>query len=460
MKARIGLLGFYLELYDSWLPEYRAGMDRFYELVAQALEVKGLQVERREICRVAPEFTAAVTAFEEAKVDALVTLHLAYSPSLEAIDSLAGTSLPIVVLDTTPDLDFGPTQTADRITFNHGIHGVQDLCSLLVRRGKPFHIEAGHWQASDVLDRVVDRVRGIAAARYFRGARVGLIGDSFVGMGDFFVPEAELAKRYGITVRHWPGQASDITKAVTPERVLKEQARCMDFIKLDAVPQDILADNLRLGLILHDWMDKEDLSAFSFNFLSVKKNEVIDRVPFLYAALAMHDGKGYAGEGDVLTAALVGALLALNPATSFTEMFCPDWAGGRIFMSHMGEVNPRVCGGTAEAVHKDNKFMSTEATVYSRGRFMAGQALLVNLVPMEHAAWRLIVCPVIVEDGIGESFRNSVHGWVRPRLELADFLAAYSSAGGTHHSALVYGERPETLSTFGAALGFEVIVLG
>ncbi len=31
-----------------------------------------------------------------------MTLHLAYSPSLESSDVVAGTDLPIVVLDTTP----------------------------------------------------------------------------------------------------------------------------------------------------------------------------------------------------------------------------------------------------------------------------------------------------------------------------------------------------------------------
>ena len=460
MQVKVGLLGLYLELYDQRSPEVREEINGFYTLIAQALGVKGLQVEVQSPCRVASEFGAAVAAFEKAKVDAIVTLHLAYSPSLESIDSLAGTALPIIVLDTTPDLDFGPAQSASRITFNHGIHGVQDLCSLLVRRGKAFAIEAGHWQGSDVLDRVVNKARGIAAANRFRGARVGLIGEAFVGMGDFFVSESELSARYGIEVSHWPGVAVKKSESDTRALIQTEADYCRTFIKLDAVPEEILAGNLRLGIEIRDWMEKEKLTAFSFNFMAVKKKQSVDRVPFFHAAVAMYEGRGYAGEGDVLTAALVAALLALNPVTSFTEMFCPDWADGRIFLSHMGEINPRVCGGTAEAVHKENKYVDAEPTVYSRGQFMPGKALLVNLVPMDKGPWRLIVCPVDVEKGEGENFRNSVHGWIRPRMGLADFLTAYSKVGGTHHSALVYHEKVDTIAAFGQALGLEVCTIG
>ena len=54
-------------------------------------------------------------------------------------------------------------------------------------------------------------------------------------------------------------------------------------------------------------------------------------LPFLEASKAMARGIGYAGEGDVLTSALVGTLLSVYPETSFTEMFCPNWKDGRYF---------------------------------------------------------------------------------------------------------------------------------
>jgi L-arabinose isomerase len=173
----------------------------------------------------------------------------------------------------------------------------------------------------------------------------------------------------------------------------------------------------------------------------------------------MYEGLGYAGEGDVLTAALVGALLKLDPRTSFTEMFCPDWEGGTIFLSHMGEINPRVCPETAELVSRNNKYTDCAPAMYAKGLFMRGEALLVNLVPLSGNGFRLIVCPVSMEGAPDSAFPESVRGWMRPTLPIADFLARYSLLGGTHHAALVYGEKVDTLRTFAEILGFDLRVI-
>ena len=53
----------------------------------------------------------------------------------------------------------------------------------------------------------------------------------------------------------------------------------------------------------------------------------------------MMSGFGYAGEGDVLTAGLVGALMSAYRGVTFTETFCPCWKKDLILMSHMGEMN-------------------------------------------------------------------------------------------------------------------------
>ncbi|MCK5527492.1 MAG: hypothetical protein KAJ05_10100, partial [Candidatus Latescibacteria bacterium] len=101
-KPKIGLLGLYLELYDHSMPENRPRVNEFYQTIAGEMEKRGIEVITASICRLKPEFASAVKSFEDAQVDAIVTLHLAYSPSLESSDILTETSLPILVLDTTP----------------------------------------------------------------------------------------------------------------------------------------------------------------------------------------------------------------------------------------------------------------------------------------------------------------------------------------------------------------------
>ena len=81
-KLKIGLLPFYLELYDKSMPEKRRKAEKFYKVITTELEKRQMEVITSQVCRLANEFDSAVKLFEEAKVDAIVTLHLAYSPLL------------------------------------------------------------------------------------------------------------------------------------------------------------------------------------------------------------------------------------------------------------------------------------------------------------------------------------------------------------------------------------------
>ena len=126
-RPKAGLLPLYLKLYDDTWPDLRERFAPFLHAIHEHLAAQGIDVVRVEPCRVGREFRAAVSRFEKADADLIITLHLAYSPSLESVDALAATRLRLLLLDTTMDFDFGPGVQPDRIMFNHGIHGVQDL---------------------------------------------------------------------------------------------------------------------------------------------------------------------------------------------------------------------------------------------------------------------------------------------------------------------------------------------
>ena len=200
-KAKIGLLPLYLKLYDDREPDKRPRVESFYKQIAAEFEKRKLDVLTVPICRTKSEFQASVRDFEEGGAEAIVTLHLAYSPSLESAEALARTALPVIVCDTTPTFSFAPDQDPAEIMYNHGIHGVQDMCNLLVRRGKDFHIEVGHWQKSDVLDRIVSRLESARMAHHMRNLQAGLVGEPFEGMGDFYVSPADLKATIGVETR-------------------------------------------------------------------------------------------------------------------------------------------------------------------------------------------------------------------------------------------------------------------
>ncbi len=461
-KLKAGLLPLYIKLYDEIDPKWRTPLEAFVGKLCVRLGELGVAVEAAPVCRVESEFKAAVKTLEGKGLDALITLHLAYSPSLESAAVLAKTKLPIVVLDTTPDFAFGPDTTPELIMNNHGIHGVQDMCNLLLRNHKSFAIEAGHWEKSDVLERVVDQVRAVRLAAALRTARVGLIGKPFVGMGDFSVPSAKLKRDLGVTTLSVApaaiGRLLPTADAAAVTAELQADGKRYDCKKLD--PQAHREAN-RVYLAIDQWVKKEKLSAITLNFQEVTKESGLPMMPFFGLCKAMANGTGYAGEGDVLTAALVGSLMSVYPETSFTEMFCPDWKGGRVFLSHMGEINPVVAEHAPALFLRTPWIFSDAKPPISLGAcFKPGKAVFVNLAPTAKG-YALIAAPVtMVSGGKNPKFKTTVRGWMKPALPLSDFLADYSRAGGTHHAALVYGATLPALARFSQLMGFEFVKIG
>ena len=461
-KPKIGLLALYIQLYDDTEPKARPRMDAFYDCVRDALADKGLDVVTAPVCRVEKEFRDAIVRFESSQVDLLVTLHLAYSPSLEAIDALCDTKLPLLVLDTTDAYYFGPLQESGMTMYNHGIHGVQDLCNLLVRHKRPFQIEVGHWKHSDVLDRVINWAKAAHLLKSLHSTRIGRLGGSFDGMGDFTVSEDELKETLGVdTVICDPAVLKAFAKHVSQDDIKAEAELDHKRYCFDGLSDEVYEAELRSGLALRAWAESEALTGLTVNFMAADSASGLLTMPFLEACKAMERGLGYAGEGDVLTAALTSALNASFESVSFTEMFSPDWEGGSVLVSHMGEMNLSLAAETP--VLTEMPFVYTDAgkAVKPCARFMAGEVCLVNLSPIDRGRFRLILSPGQMLDVEGEDrFSCRIHGWFKPDAPLAEFLAAFSRSGGIHHSALVYGHVLQTMICFGMLAGCETVVIG
>ena len=460
-RPKVGLLPLYVSLYDKVRPEARGAFQPFLAKVSDGFAGRGIDVLKSDICCVRNEFAQTVEMFEREHVDIIVTLHLAYSPSGEAIDVLRRTKLPVLILDTTTDYAFGHDVDPARLMYNHGIHGVQDLASMLRRHGRPFHIVAGHVTESDVMTRAADIVRAAFAANELRRTKALRIGTSFEGMGDFAVEADLLSGALGVRVDQIsPAELAEDAEVVTGKQIEAEIAADRDRYDVRTNPE-VHRRSVRLGLGLRARLEAGGYGAFSVNFLAFDSPAPpVETVPFLEACKAMARGVGYAGEGDVLTASLVGALSRAFGQTTFTEIFCPDWKGNALFLSHMGEINPEVAA--ARPVLLEKPFPYTEALnpAYLACALQSGPAVLVNLAPAADGAFRLIVAPVqMLDDSPAEAMQPMIRGWLRPNQSVAQFLEAYSRCGGTHHSALVYSRKAEALRAFSEFAGMECCCL-
>lgn len=458
---RIGLLPLYVKLYDDKLPEMRKRLENFYEEIAQQFEQRGAEVIRSPFCRLENEFAQSVRHFEERQADAVVTLHMAYSPSLESVEVLSGTRLPIVVLDTTQTLEFTNLQDPEEISYCHGIHGVMDMCSMLLRRGKTYAIAAGHYLESDCIDCVCGYVRAAISAKALEKSKVGLVGGAFAGMGDFQVSYEEMKQRFGIeVVQQEAEQLRHLSDGVTQEELQAEKEENSRLYELDqSIRPEEYEASVRSCLALRKCVQEQKLTAFSINFEQMGRDMTgLDTMPFLECCKAMSRGIGYAGEGDALTAAFVGALLSGYPETTFVEIFCPDWKNNMLFLSHMGEMNYRIAATKPRICRAGVNYSPGGFPYAGYARMKGGKGVYVN-VSRAKEDYRLTLSPAQMMDFEHDSFGQSMRGWMKPSVGCGKFLEELSRNGATHHSAFVYGADVEELVYFGQLLNLDTVVI-
>lgn len=457
MAVKIGLLPLYVKMYDEAWPELRPRLESFYERCAERLEDAGLRVVRSPFCRTAEEFAGAVKLFEELHADCVTTLHMAYSPSLECVKALAGTKLPIVVFDTTETFDFGFSAAEEDVLYNHGIHGVMDMCSVLKAAGKTYTVSAGHLSDQRTVPALVRAVKAAAAAAALKGMKVGKIGGDFAGMGDFVVSDSELCAAFGAEVVRPTAEAlAACRQSVSEAEVMAEVAADgRRFEILGEADPRLHAENARDGLAVRKWLESNKIGAFTANFSGICKSCGLNSMVFAEASKAMERGIGYAGEGDTLTALICGALLRSFPSSSFVEPFCPDWKGGSLHLSHMGEMNLAVVEGRPALKQIPFPFTDASEPMAVCGRYRAGSAVYIN-AHRDGAGFALAAADVEMISGADAGFAGRVRGWMKPELPLREFLERYSALGATHHSVLVYGASSREAEIFArfAGLGF------
>ena len=457
-KIKIGFLPLYIKLYDDSCGELRPKLEAFYDEMAGILENEGLDVIRTPFCRIESEFKSAVDNYEKQNADCIVTLHMAYSPSLESAEAVINSKLPVVVMDTTMTYEFAPTTDNDEIDYNHGIHGVMDFCNLLVRGGKKYAITCGHYKESDVVKETVNYVKASVAATSVKGTKVGVFGGSFSGMGDFIVTPEEMKENFDVEfIVSVNDEARQITQSITDEEIDAEIAadkEMFDFpIEID---EEVYRLNTRACLSIRKWIEKEKLDAFSVNFLKACPAYGIDSMPFIEACKAMSRGIGYAGEGDALDAVFCGALIRAFGDASFVEIFCPDWKNDIIFLSHMGEMNYRVADYKPEVRLRGSNYVDSVLPMSGYSRYKAGNATYLNIF-RDAEGFCLVASEVeMLKLDDYEQYKRTVRGWMKPSIPVKDFLKKLSEYGATHHSMLVYDVTAEQMMHFGKLLNMKV----
>ncbi|MBM4087125.1 MAG: hypothetical protein FJ272_20235 [Planctomycetes bacterium] len=449
-RPKIGLLALTLELYESLAPGLRQDRENWVRReVLPALKPSADILFHKAVFG-RQDMDAEAKRLEAEGADALLVLLLTYSPSQVSLPALRGTRLPILVWNTQELFAVNQSYDGKALVNNHGVHGTQDLCNVLLRSGVKFEYVTSHLRDGGAVRQLADFFAAAAAVSKLRRARLGLLGYPFPGMGDFALDTTHLAATLGcewtiIPVEEYINRAAEADRKAVAKLVAEYRASY--DVASDITRADLEA-TARVELALRGIVGERKLDALSYQFMAFGDDARTPTVPFVAASRLMAEGVGFGGEGDLIAAAGTMFLNRLNPPASFTEIFTIDFEGNSVFMSHMGEAN-------AAMARKDRKIplvARPKPITRTRGRQLAlalslepGPATLCALTLGPEQRWRLVVSQMTVLDFGPLPALQVPHFKLAPRGDVRDFLTAYAKSGGPHHSALCFGDARERL---------------
>ncbi len=450
MQPKVGVLALTLDLYETLAPGLREEREEWFRSkILPALEpTADVAFDKAVFTRT--DIEAQVGRFETAGVDTLLVVLLTYSPSQLVLPALKRTRLPIIVWNTQELLAVDDHFDTPAMMANHGVHGTQDLCNVLVRSGVDFEYVTSHLIDEDAIHVLEDFFRAAAAVGRLRKARLGLIGYPFPSMGDFALDTTHLAATLGCQWLNVPVEAYvNRAEAATPKAVAEILSAYREHYDVAAEITDRdLEATARVEVALRGIVSDHGLDAVAYQFTAFGDDERTPTVPFVAASRLMAEGVGFGGEGDLISAAGTTFLNWLNPPASFSEIFTIDFEGNSVFMSHMGEANVAMArsGNKVRMVAREAPITRTRrgqlALVTS---FEAGPATLMALTLGPGGRWRLIASATTIADWGPLDSMDVPHFKLAPGGDVREFLTAYAKAGGPHHNAVCFGDARERL---------------
>ncbi|HIY42087.1 MAG TPA: L-fucose/L-arabinose isomerase family protein [Candidatus Nocardiopsis merdipullorum] len=459
-RPRIGLLGIMQPLYDDMIPgitEHQAG---YAARVAEKLSDTAEWTVAPPV-RGRDQAEQAVRDFEDAGLDGVLVVMLTYGPSMRVTRALTQTRLPVALANIQPDPEVTAAWDMDDMTYNQGIHGAQDTANAMVRAGRPFEVITGEWQSPEFAERFDRWARAARAVTAWRRLRVGVFGYPMNGMGDARVDETALLRSLGPEVEVIaPGALHRTMAELSSEEVSALMKWEDENFEVDQrLSKEEREDHARMQLGIERLLVQHGCEAYSTHFDAIGEDGRFARLPMAAASTLMAQGYGFAGEGDVLAAAIVHAGHQLAGDGHFTEMYAMDFPSDSILMSHMGEGNWRVArddeplrlikrplgiGGLADP----------PTVVF---RYRTGPATLASLVALGGEDFRLVVAEGEIIDAPELPSLEMPYGQFRPSSGIRDCMDAWLRAGGTHHMAMNIGHRAEDWRVLCDLAGIEYV---
>jgi L-arabinose isomerase len=447
-SPRIAIIGLSLEFYYEQIPGFCEMVSGQFDKYCGEI-TSFADVLHNEICFKESQVESGIKKAKKMEVDCILIAPMCYATSLTSLQPLMNTDIPVVIWNTQEAETIDESYDFDALVRNHVTQGTQDLSNVLLRNEKIFGMESGHYKDKAALTKLEAWLCAARALRFSSKCRVGRLGQPFQGMGDFEVDENEMEQQWGPkTIQLSTDRFAKLFEKVNDtelDGLLKSDRE--RFAISPELTEEVHRLSLRLEIALRHLVKENSLDAFTMNFMELIDAPKIPTLPFLGINKLIEEGMGYAGEGDVMTAALLAEMRQLVGSANFTEIYTVDYQSNLMVMTHMQECNPAMARNDSKIKLIKKDFWAEGCEPYAGMHFTLepGPVTLICITPNINSHFRYIVYEAEIQNRQPFEKFDIPHWVIKLDESVSDFLTRYSMAGGSHHLAAVSGKQAEVI---------------
>lgn len=415
-------------------------------------------------------FSICRQANDAANCIGVITWMHTFSPSRNWIAGLSALQKPLAHLHTQFNRDIPWAEIdMDFMNLNQAAHGDREFGFMMSRMRLNRKVIVGHWQETDVQQKIAGWARAAAAWHDAQGAKLARFGDNMRSVAVTEGDKVEAQLRLGYAVHGYGvGDLVAIVNQATDAEIdalVKEygaQYRLAADLQPGGARHASVREAARIELGIRRFLEAGNFKAFTTTFEDLHG---LAQLPGLAVQRLMADGYGFGGEGDWKTSALLRAMKVMSHGlaggTSFMEDYTyhmsPD--GMKVLGAHMLEICPTIAAGEISLeVHPlgiGGKADPARLVFTSR----TGTAINVALMDMGNR-FRMLTntVDVVTPDDALPKLPVARALWA-PRPSFKTALAAWIYGGGAHHTGFSLSLTPENMEDFAEMAGIEYLLI-
>lgn len=402
---------------------------------------------------------AAARMFNQAGVDMIVAVEVAYTKGVVPVRCFLNTTAPILIWNTQQIENLPEDADFDLIMVNSGMAGVPEMTSALLRMGRPFWMVTSHVEDPEGRKKLAEIISAAGVAARMKSARFAVMGHAFEGMTDLMVDLLSLRQYVGPVC--WPVEPEKVSIAM--EQLTESEVK--NLMTLESARYKIEMDptqfklSCSLALALEKVLRQgsyDGLASFDQVWLTDPRVGII---PSYGTGRLCEIGIPCSTEADITTLSAMLMLQEIAGQATFVENYIIDFKRDAVILSHDGHGNPALASADSEVTVKPSIYYQG-VNGFGAGlefAYKPGPVTNLALVNVGGSHWRLNISE-------GESLPIKPRPIAAPQMlfkpstqNISDWCNAWCKAGSPHHMALAYGHLARQIKIYAELQGLEVV---